>query len=150
MRLSVSCTSSFRPCVRDMGLSSTFPLISRLPSICSAVPSGETLFADFAGTMQLADCPSSFIIGFRLLTFRHGPLFHLSSRATTGSPGSRSICFRTCLGSLTAQSLLRTRLLSRSAVLPSTYGESLGAPALPLFAAQYPTYAFPCQRLDCG
>src|ERR1700675_136090 len=133
-----------------MGLSFAFPLTSRLPSICSAAASRAALFANFAGTMQLSDCPSSFIVGVRLLTSRHGPCFYLHSRATTGSPGSRSICFRTCLGSLTARSLLRTCLLSRSAVLPSRYGETLGTPGLLLFAAQYPTYAFPCQRLDCG
>lgn len=48
-----------------------------------------------------------------------------------------------------AEPVEHSPLVSRSTVLPSSYGETLGAPGFLLFAALYPTYAFPCQRLDC-
>jgi hypothetical protein len=42
-----------------------FPLTSRLPSICSALTKGVSLFADFAGTTQLSDFLRPFIIVVR-------------------------------------------------------------------------------------
>src|SRR5206468_11798398 len=78
-----------------------FPLAKPLPSISSAADP-PALFGDFVGTTGLSDCPWSCIIGVCPWTSRCGPPRH-PRRATTGSPGSRARCVRTCAGSLTAR-----------------------------------------------
>ena len=91
-----------RRCVRDAFCSIGFPLARPLPSTASAAGC-PALFGCFPGTMGLSDFLRSFIVGVRPQASRHDPRHH-QPRVSTGSPGSRAKCFRTCSGSLTAQS----------------------------------------------
>jgi len=135
----------FRRGVRDLSFSSSFPLTSRLPSTDSAPASGAGLFAGFFGTTQLSDFRLSFIIGVRLWLPDTSRLPHLGERATIGSLGSCSICISTCTGSATTRGLLWARLIvQRSVAFDACRGSR--HPDFTAFVAQYPTYAFPCQR----
>ena len=78
-----------------------FPLATRLPSLPSAA-GRPALFGDFSGTTRVSDFPQPCIFGVRPWTSRCGPRRH-ATRAVVGSPGSRTRCVRTCVGSLTAQ-----------------------------------------------
>ena len=78
-----------------------FPLADPLPSITSAAGC-PALFGDFSGTTGPSDFLCSFIVGVCPWTSRRGPYLH-QVRASTGSPGSRAKCVRTCTGSLTAR-----------------------------------------------
>ena len=96
-----------RLCVRGAFCWRRFPLARPLPSIPSAAGC-PALFGDFIGTTGLSDFPWSFIVGVRPWTSRRVPR-RPSPRATTGSPGSRARCFRTCTGSLTARGPVASR-----------------------------------------
>src|SRR5229473_2904778 len=98
-----------RPCVRGAFCWLGFPLANPLPSIPSAAD-GPALFGDFAGTTGLSDCPWSCITGVCPWTSRCG-LWRHPPGATTGSPGSRARCVRTCSGSLTARDSLVSCIL---------------------------------------
>ena len=90
-----------RPCVRGAFCSGGFPLANPLPSTASAA-GPSALFGGFVGCIGLSDFPRPFIIGVRLSTSRCGLLSHRQQTAV-GSPGSRTRCFRTCTGPLTAR-----------------------------------------------
>ena len=105
-RPSAACTRA-RPCVRSVVACDEFRLASRLPSSPSAACL-LALFGAFFGTTRLSDFPDSCISGVRLSTSRCGLLSHRQQTAV-GSPGSRTRCFRTCTGSLTARGLGASR-----------------------------------------
>ncbi len=79
----------------------TFPLTSRLPSICSALTKGVSLFADFVSTTRLSDFLRPFIIVVRPWTSRCDP--GMRAWVVAGFPGSRAGCVRACLGPLTSR-----------------------------------------------
>ena len=87
--------------------SGRFPLVRPLPSTISAAVL-SALFDGFFGTTRQSDFPLPFVIGVRLTTSRCG-LYALQQQTDVGSPGSRTRCLRTCLGSLTAQGLAASR-----------------------------------------
>src|ERR1700730_2818392 len=84
-----------------------FPLARPLPSVPSATGC-PALFGDFIGTTGLSDFPCPFIVGLRPWTSRRVPQFH-PLRVSTGPPGSRARCFRTCSGSQTARDPVASR-----------------------------------------
>jgi hypothetical protein len=102
-----------------------FSLVSGLSSTPSAggLP---PLFGCFAGTTPLYDSPLPCTWGLLLIAFPHRPAaFPL--RAATGSLGSRTWSFYTCMGSSTPQG--RDALaLSHAALLPSGWGDTVGSP----------------------
>ena len=146
MRLTASVTIS-RFCARLMGRSLAFPLAKSLSSIHSAPALGSGLFADFAGTTDLYDCPLSFIIGVRLLTSQHGPPLSLATANNGLSrfslsmlPHMRGVFDR-------VEPMTNSPFRSSQCCLRSS-GDGLGAPFLNPFRGSIPYLCvFPCQRL---
>ena len=120
-----------------------FLLTSRLPSSCSASATSAVLFAAFSGTMQLSDFRLSFIIGVRLLLPDTARSLHaagdnqISRFPINLFPHMHGVYDR-------AESLRHLPWRTAACCLrrpPRNSALRFGA-----FAAQYPTYAFPCQR----
>src|SRR6266516_3993298 len=94
----------------------TFPLTSRLPSICSALTKGVSLFADFVSTTRLSDFLRPFIIVVRPWTSRCDP--GMRAWVVAGFPGSRAGCGLPLLLTGSASRIWISRLNTQPALSP--------------------------------
>ena len=117
-------------------------LLGQRPSLHDLRGPPPPLFGRFAGTMPLYDSPPPCMWDLSLIAFSHRPAAS-RPRMATGSPGSRAWSFYACLGSSTPQGLRRTRDLTRAAVLPSGWPDTVGALILAISELIIPSLHMP-------